>query len=409
MTMSDFKVLVIGGGSCGLALAQGLRKAGIPYTLYERDSAEEYQLRPRDWGSLLHWGQEYMQKCLPEDLWKRRAEMWVDPWDDYESHSASLIWNGKTGEEIMRPSAVKGTVRVSRRKVRVFLSQGLDIEYSKRLVEVTTQDDKVMAHFEDGTSATGSLLIGCDGGRSKVREYVVGPDAAKGFDSDYTMINTWTTLPAETALALRAKHPIISQAVHPDNQAGGLIATLDVPYKEAPPEEWKFQVYMGWKGGPRKADLKTSEMTMQRLKKNYGMLSEPFRSVGEAISDTHYLPVDDGWNFKPTGDFEWNNHNGKVALAGDAAHSMLPHRGQGLNNAIMDSAGLIDAVMKVVEGKQDLSEAIDEYEAEMRPRGSAEVDLNLQQMQLTAQRDIEKTPLYKIGFDRQAASGEGRL
>ena len=54
MTTSNFSVLNVGGGYCGLALAQGLREADIAYTLYERDSTEEYHKRPRGWGSLLH-------------------------------------------------------------------------------------------------------------------------------------------------------------------------------------------------------------------------------------------------------------------------------------------------------------------------------------------------------------------
>ena len=319
MALTDFHVLVIGAGSCGLALAQGLRKSGVPYTIFERDSAEDYHQRPRDWGSLLHWGQQYMEKCLPQDLWERRSEMYVDPWDDYDSHSAALLWNAKTGEEIKRPDGDR-TVRLSRRKIRILLSEGLNMEYSKRLSKISTEGDTVTAHFQDGTSATGSLLVACDGGRSKSREFVVGPDAAKGFDSGYTFINTWSKLPAEVALGLRAKHPIISQAMHPDISVGALIATLDVPYQGSPPNEWRFQVYTGWKGTPRRADLDTPEKAMQFFKQRFEYIVEPFHSVGKAFPDSHILPVDDGWNFKPVGDFIWDNQGGKVTLAGDAAH-----------------------------------------------------------------------------------------
>lgn len=397
----DLHILIIGGGSCGLALAQGLRKHDIPYTLYERDSADAYHTRPRDWGSLLHWGLEYLRRCLDEGLWARRAEMWVDPFYDYnrQGNTAGLLWDAKSGEEFVRPAAVRGTVRVSRRKVRVLLSQGLRIEYGKRLVRVEERGDEVTAYFEDGTSASGSMLVGCDGGKSKVREFVVGEKAAKGFDSDYTMINTWATLPADVAKALRAKHPIVSQALHPDVKVGALIATLDVPTRNSPPEEWKFQINSGWKGGPRKADLDTNEKAMAHFKRIFGQIAEPFCSVGKALTEDHVLPVDDGWNFKPTGDFEWDNHGGKVTLAGDAAHSMLPHRGQGLNNAIMDAAMVVQAIRDVVDGKS-LEEAVQEYEDEMRPRGTKEVETTLDTMVTQWQRDLKKSPLFTIGFNR---------
>ncbi|KIW96496.1 uncharacterized protein Z519_03565 [Cladophialophora bantiana CBS 173.52] len=69
--------------------------------------------------------------------------------------------------------------------------------------------------------------------------------------------------------------------------------------------------------------------------------------------------------------FPWDNTDGRVTLAGDAAHAMLPHRGQGLNNALKDASEIVDAL--------SLKDAIDAYEAEMIPRGAAEVGLTRQQ------------------------------
>jgi 2-polyprenyl-6-methoxyphenol hydroxylase-like FAD-dependent oxidoreductase len=398
---SSFKVLVIGGGSCGLVLAQGLRKSSIPYVLYEKDSKYEYQERPRDWGLLLHWGQEYTHKCLPEDLWDRRKELYVDPFNDYSSHSAGLVWDGKSGQDIKKLTAVTGAVRVSRRKMRRLLSEELNIEYSKRLQKIETKEGVVTAYFEDGTSAIGSVLIGCDGGHSKVREYVVGIDAAKGFDTGYTMINTWKTLPAKTALDIRQKHPIISQAQHPDGYPVLLIAILDMPSERTPPDQIKFQIYAGWRGNPRKSDLDTNDKAINFFKSIFKHYAEPFYSVGEALSENDIIPIDDGWNFKPNGTFEWNNHDGMVTIAGDAAHSMLPHRGQGLNYAIMDAAGLMDALTQVMRGEKSLKEAIKTYEDEMRPRATAEVELTYQQMLAAASKgDWKDTPMYKIGFEK---------
>lgn len=405
----SFKVLVIGGGNCGLALAQGLRKHGIDYAVYERDSADEYHNRPRDWGALLHWGQDYIRQCLPDDIWERRTEMWVDPFHDYENSSASFLWDAKTGAELTQLPARVGTVRVSSRKVRVLLSQGLKIEFGKKLKSLEEDSGEMVAWFEDGTSARGSMVVGCDGGKSKVREFVVGKDAARGFDTDYTLINTWARLPRETAKALRQKHPIISLAFHPDLQAMGMIAILDVPTKDASPEEWKFQILSGWKGEPRKVDLERSEKAMQHFKAAFKQIAEPFHSVGEAFPEDHILPVDDGWNFKPAGDFEWNNHGGKVTLAGDAAHSMLPHRGQALNNAIMDAAMVVQAIKKARENQRDLADTIQEYEDEMRPRGSREVDMTLEVMHSLQRRDFATSPLFRFGFKKPQGDGAAKV
>jgi len=398
---APFHVLIIGGGYSGLALAHALQKHAVPYTLHERDSSAAYLARPRDWGSLLHWGQAYLRRCLPDDLWERRAAMAVDPWfDGAQACGPGVLWDAKTGAELLRPKAVDGTVRVSRAKARRVLSPGLNVVCGKRVVAVEDVDEEVRVRFEDGSEARGSVVVGCDGAKSKVREFVVGEEAAKGFDSDYTMINTWTTLPADVALRLREKHPILSQAIHPDLQVGALIATLDIPSPEAPPEDWKFQVYTGWKGRPRKADLDTNEKAMKHVKAIFEQIAEPFYSVGKSLPDDLVLPVDDGWNFKPIGNFEWNNHGGKVVLVGDAAHSMLPHRGQGLNNAIMDAALLAEALREFHDGQKTLAEAIQGYEDDMRPRGTKEVETTLETMKTQAECDLKKSPLFTIGLHR---------
>jgi 2-polyprenyl-6-methoxyphenol hydroxylase-like FAD-dependent oxidoreductase len=44
---------------------------------------------------------------------------------------------------------------------------------------------------------------------------------------------------------------------------------------------------------------------------------------------------------------------------------VLPHRGQGLNNAICDAANIVDVLVAVQKGEQSLSDAIKEYEDEM--------------------------------------------
>jgi 2-polyprenyl-6-methoxyphenol hydroxylase-like FAD-dependent oxidoreductase len=100
------------------------------------------------------------------------------------------------------------------------LSHGLNIEYVKRLDNIINSGNNFAAHFTDGTTATGFVLISCYGGHSKTRKYIVSAEAAKGLDTDYTMMYTWTRLPAETALAVSAKHPIISQSINQPESNG---------------------------------------------------------------------------------------------------------------------------------------------------------------------------------------------
>ena len=48
-----FKVLIVGGGLGGLALAQGLRKQGVAFEIFERDDTAVS--RTQGWALSLHW------------------------------------------------------------------------------------------------------------------------------------------------------------------------------------------------------------------------------------------------------------------------------------------------------------------------------------------------------------------
>jgi 2-polyprenyl-6-methoxyphenol hydroxylase-like FAD-dependent oxidoreductase len=74
----------------------------------------------------------------------------------------------------------------------------------------------VVAHFEDGSQAEGSNLVGCDGSRSRVREILVGTEKAKPIDTGIKILNFPSSYTAEQARALRAVHPIFKVAYHPD-------------------------------------------------------------------------------------------------------------------------------------------------------------------------------------------------
>lgn len=73
----------------------------------------------------LHWGSDHIQKCVPPDLYKNLNDICCDPHYDGEGGGLPL-YNGKTGEKLF---AIPGANprRVSRRKLRNFLSQGLDV------------------------------------------------------------------------------------------------------------------------------------------------------------------------------------------------------------------------------------------------------------------------------------------
>lgn len=51
---------------------------------------------------------------------------------------------------------------------------------------------------------------------------------------------------------------------------------------------------------------------------------EPFRTAGLKLGDDDSIPIYPGQQWSP--DMPWDNHGGRVTLAGDAAHSMVPRK-----------------------------------------------------------------------------------
>jgi hypothetical protein len=112
-------------GTTGLLIAQGLKKNGIPFELFEREESYESTKRSRDWGMVLHWGVDHFNTLLPVDLLKRLPWIQCDPYYEGEHGPVPDIrfLNAKTGD-LLSTVAAKGMKRVSRRKTRVFFSEG---------------------------------------------------------------------------------------------------------------------------------------------------------------------------------------------------------------------------------------------------------------------------------------------
>jgi 2-polyprenyl-6-methoxyphenol hydroxylase-like FAD-dependent oxidoreductase len=127
----------------------------------------------------IHWSKPLLEKLLPTDLWERLHEAQADPsFDARDAAEYSIpFYDLKTGKHL-KSAPVPHAIRVSRRKMRAFCAQGIDVQYGKSIIEINYDGEKstVKAVFADGTSLAGSVLIGSDGHRSKVRELLLGKE-----------------------------------------------------------------------------------------------------------------------------------------------------------------------------------------------------------------------------------------
>ncbi|KAI1047617.1 hypothetical protein LB505_012638 [Fusarium chuoi] len=72
----DRPVLIVGAGISGLLLAQSLSRHGIPFRVFERDT--DLETRGVGWGLTLLWTLPTLKDLLPEHLFSRLPEAYVD-------------------------------------------------------------------------------------------------------------------------------------------------------------------------------------------------------------------------------------------------------------------------------------------------------------------------------------------
>ena len=400
------KVVIIGAGCTGCALGQGLKKAGVRCVIYE---ARRRGAASREWNMGLHWAVPGLRSLIPEPMWANIQSAQVDP--HYQTGKGETVpfFHGESGA-VLAQLRMDFLYRLHRNRFRDLLADGLEIHEGKALINITYSDDGrvVTAHFADGSDDSSSILVGADGPKSAVRNLLLGPEKSKTQILDYASTMCFTKYTRDQALFLRSApaHPLFQVAPHPEN----FFAVLGLHNAPDPdePEDWTFFHYISF---PETADLLNTKSKVELVahqKQLAAKFADPFKSAFEWMPDdseavwygklNHWDPSDP--------DHEWDNHGGRVTLAGDSAHPMTFQRGQGLNHAITDAVKLCDAITGVWNQDEGFSNeeraaAVRAYESELKERGGEEVRLSAKNTGML--HDWEKvlqSPVFKSGLNQ---------
>lgn len=323
MASNRLRIAVVGGGIGGLTLAIALKKHGVDCKVYEQ--ADEL----REVGAAVALSANAM----------RFYEQWgLGPaFDKVAFEMSSLIYrDGKSGRIIGNHpigssykerygSRYIGIHRAELQKI-LFTEVGLEnIFLNKCLTNIDDSGDCAVLHFKDGSSAEADLVIGADGARSRVRELMLGYD-------DY-MYAGYT--------AFRGIVPIEKLPNLPDPEAiqfwmGDGCHLLHYPIGgERSGDVNFFLVQRDPTPWPHREWIAPAEEGEQR--KYFG---DWHPAVIEMLSS---VPVGNRWamNYRMMLG-SWSK--GRITLMGDAAHALVPHHGQGANQAIEDAVVLADCI-----------------------------------------------------------------
>jgi 2-polyprenyl-6-methoxyphenol hydroxylase-like FAD-dependent oxidoreductase len=319
---STTPIIIAGGGVIGLTLAQALTTAGIPFRLYERDTSIS---RAAGWGLTIHWALPALKSLIPPELFARFDTIQVDPEQGRKDTGRFVLLNIETLELVyVIPPAERQRIR--RLGFRELLAEGVDINWGNAVTgfELKEGNEGVKVTLETGEDIEGSLLLGVDGSNSRIRRQLVGEEKGKLNYLPVTGCGTTVRLTPEEVKPLKAIDPLLFQGAAPSTGTFFWFSILSTPEVNGSlgtdDEYYQGQVNISWMIKDGQGAIPEDQKEKVKFMKH---LAEPFhetlRKVINSIPDDALI-LEVKLADWPTQ--EWDNHDGRITLVGDAAHAM---------------------------------------------------------------------------------------
>jgi 2-polyprenyl-6-methoxyphenol hydroxylase-like FAD-dependent oxidoreductase len=334
VAMTSHAVVIAGGGPTGLMLAGELALAGVDVAIVERRASQDLT-GSRAGGLHARTIEVFDQRGIADRFLSQGQVAQVagfsfirlDISDFPTRHNYGLGLRQKHIERIL--AGWVGELKVP-------------IYYRSEVTGFTQDDTGVDVALSDGQSLRAQYLVGCDGGRSLIRK--AAGIAFPGWDP------TMSHLIAEVELTETPEWGIRRDArgIHALGRVEYEIRDGKVVYMDrGPVGVMVTEQHPGATSEPTLRDL--SEALIAVYGTDYGIHSPT--SISRFTDMTRQAAA---------------YRDGRVLLAGDAAHVHAPTGGQGLNTGVQDAVNLGWKLAQVVKGRSPES-LLDTYHAERHP------------------------------------------
>ena len=358
-------VLIVGGGPCGLILANELGRRGVSAVLVDdkpgtafNPQANATQARSMEHYRRLGFADEIRQAGLPADYptdvayFTRYTAYELARFQLPSSSRATELIKGMSGSW----SAAELPHRVSQKYVEAVLRKhaerlsGIRLHYGHRLTGYVESEHGVIAEIEpvDGGSSVrvhADFLVGADGPRSLVRQSLgISYGGLSGTQRDFMggrMLAVYLRSPDFYASVPHAKAWMYN-CFNRDRRA--FMASINGR------DEFAFHT-----------QLRSGEDGNAMTAREAGLAFQQACGAGIDCEVLSFLTWTAGYALVADG-----MQRGRVFLGGDAAHLFTPTGGLGYNTAIEDAVNLGWKLASVVGGVSPAA-LLDSYEIERRP------------------------------------------
>ena len=321
-------ILIVGGGMVGLSLASALSKANFSVAVIESREPT------------LQWeATDYDARVSAINLASYRFLNYLNVWQQLRKASISSIdtmtvWDQQGGGEIQFDAAEiyqdrLGYIVENREIIRVLWEQlsadpKVDLLCPEKAASVTIDKQHVSLKYSDAKTIHADLIVGADGGNSWLREQIDIDLKQQPYHHNAIVAVIKTTQPHGQA----ALQPFLKT---------GPLGVLPLAEPDHVSIVWSTNV------------LHSEElMSMTLMDFNRALTNALDCRLGQVhcLSERKSIPLVMRHAKQYVTD--------RVALAGDAAHTIHPLAGQGANLGFMDAACLAQTVVDAKEKSQDI-------------------------------------------------------
>ncbi|KAL5113206.1 hypothetical protein ACEQ8H_008933 [Pleosporales sp. CAS-2024a] len=372
-----FHVSIVGAGIAGLALAMGLHKKGISFTIYE--AAKEYSVV----GAGIGFGPNGMQaldliepgfRPLYEAICttnkgKGTEHIFFEGQliDKGLGHDQPWFGNSSWGH----PDYVRRSAH--RKELLDIMTSFIPIEnvqFNKALESIEQQSDKVVLKFADGETTEATLVVGSDGIKSIVREDVLGSSYPDEVAPVYA-----STYAYRAVLPMEEVYPIL-----------GTVSDIAKNYFGHGRGVVQYRITGG------------TEVNFLFIKRDPNPWSTNQRAMTETTTHEAMMADFEGQDMDPRllqilakhRPVKWGlfhhartstYYRRRTILMGDAAHASMPYQAAGAAQGVEDALVLTQVLAKVAEAHgtcantdQYIQAAAKAYDGVRRPRAQHQLE-----------------------------------